>query len=74
MLKRNVSRAIEAIRKTADKLCPATRTNIADSNSTSLKTEDNELLIDGLKGTPPLFFHASQISEMVSPIQLRFLP
>lgn len=49
MLKRNVSRAIEAIRKAADKLCPATRTNITDPNSTSLKTEDNELLIDGLK-------------------------
>ena len=37
VLKRNVSRAIEALRKTPD------------SNSTSLKTEENEPLIDGLK-------------------------
>ena len=49
VLKRNVSRAIEAIRKTANKLCPVTCTNTAHSNSTSLKTEDDESLIDGLK-------------------------
>jgi hypothetical protein len=49
VLKRNVSRAVEAIKKTADELCRVTCTNTADSNSTSLTTDENESLIDGLK-------------------------
>ncbi|CAF4587125.1 unnamed protein product, partial [Rotaria socialis] len=48
-LKRDVTRAIQGIRKLANELCHVPNTKTLKSNVTLLATEENELLIDGLK-------------------------
>ncbi|CAF4003510.1 unnamed protein product, partial [Rotaria sp. Silwood1] len=48
-LKRDVTRAIQGIRKLADELCHVPSTKTLKLNVTLLTTEENESLIDGLK-------------------------
>ncbi|CAM4906761.1 unnamed protein product [Rotaria socialis] len=48
-LKRDVTRAIQGIRKLADELCHVPSTKTLKSNVTLLTTEENVSLIDGLK-------------------------